>query len=129
MKTIKIKKVEAIHMHTISKEFYFSASHQLLGLITDHPCGRIHGHNYTLKVFLKGELNKEGFVLDYSDLKPVSDWVDQTLDHKHLNEVFDFQTSVENMSKYIYDLFKPQFPLLFAVEMSETPKTNCRYEE
>jgi len=36
---------------------------------------------------------------------------------------------VENMSKYIFDKFKPQFPLLFAVEMSETPKTNCRYEE
>jgi 6-pyruvoyltetrahydropterin/6-carboxytetrahydropterin synthase len=42
-------------MYTISKEFNFSASHQLLGLIKDHPCGRIHGHNYTLKIFLKGE--------------------------------------------------------------------------
>lgn len=116
-------------MYTISKEFNFSASHQLLGLIKDHPCGRIHGHNYTLKIFLKGNLSEHGFVQDYNDLKPISDWVDQTLDHKHLNEVFDFQTSVENMSKYVYDLFKPQFPLLFAVEMSETPRTNCRYEE
>ena len=115
-------------MHTISKEFYFSASHQLNGLIEDHPCGRIHGHNYTLKVFLKGELNQQGFVQDYNDLKPISDWIDCTLDHRHLNEVFDFQTSVENMSKYVYDLFKPKFPLLVAVEMSETPKTNCRYE-
>jgi len=116
-------------MHIISKEFYFSASHQLQGLIKDHPCGRMHGHNYTLKVFLKGEINQEGFVQDYGELKPISDWVIQNLDHKHLNEVFDFQTSVENLTKYIYDLFKPQFPLLFAVEMSETPKTNCRYEE
>ncbi|MDD4968652.1 MAG: 6-carboxytetrahydropterin synthase [Paludibacter sp.] len=116
-------------MHTISKEFYFSASHQLHGLIQGHPCGRIHGHNYTLRVFLKGDINQEGFVQDYNDLKPISDWVDQKLDHRHLNEVFNFQTSVENMSKYIYDLFKPQFPLLCAIEMSETPKTNCRYEE
>jgi len=116
-------------MYTISKEFYFSASHQLLGLIKDHPCGRVHGHNYTLKVFLRGELNPQGFVLDYSDLKPISDWIDETLDHRNLNEVFNFQTSVEKISKYVYDLFKPQFPLLIAVEMSETPKTNCRYEE
>jgi len=116
-------------MYTISKEFNFSASHQLLGLQKDHPCGRIHGHNYTLKIFLKGNLTEHGFVQDYNDLKPISDWIDQTLDHKHLNEVFDFQTSVENMSKYVYDLFKPQFPLLSAVEMSETPRTNCRYEE
>jgi len=55
--------------------------------------------------------------------------VNNVLDHRNLNDVFDFQTSVENMSKYIFDKFKPQFPLLFAVEMSETPKTNCRYEE
>lgn len=116
-------------MYTISKEFHFSASHQLVDLKDEHPCGRIHGHNYTLKVFLRGETNKDGFVQDYNDLKPISDWVDNSLDHRHLNEVFNFQTSVENMSKYIYDLFKPQFPLLFAIEISETPKTNCRYEE
>lgn len=116
-------------MHTISKEFHFSASHQLLGLKNDHPCGRIHGHNYILKIFLRGEPNKDGFVQDYNDLKPISDWVNNTLDHRHLNDIFDFQTSVENMCKYIYNLFKPEFPLLVAVEMSETPKTNCRYEE
>lgn len=115
-------------MFTISKEFNFSASHQLHGLATDHPCMRMHGHNYVLKVFLRGELNKEGFVQDYRDLKPISEWVESTLDHRHLNDVFPFQTSVENMSKYIFDLFKPQFPLLIAVELSETPKTNCRYE-
>ena len=31
-------------------------------------------------------------------------------------------------SKYIYDKFKEQFHELSAIEMSETPKTNCRYE-
>ncbi len=117
-------------MYIISKEFQFSASHQLYNLTIGHPCSRMHGHNYQIKVFLKNdELNPEGFVQDYNDLKPISDWIDSVLDHRNLNEVFDFQTSVENMSCYIYKKFKPQFPLLFAVEMSETPKTNCRYEE
>lgn len=115
-------------MFTISKEFHFSASHQLMGLRTDHPCGRMHGHNYIIRVFLKGEPNKDGFIQDYGELKPIAQWIDETLDHKHLNDVFDFQTSVENISKYIYDLFKVQFPLLYAIEISETPKTNCRYE-
>ncbi len=117
------------YMYTISKEFHFSASHQLNGLKDGHPCGRIHGHNYTLRVFLRGEPDKNGFVQDYNDLKPISDWIDAKLDHRHLNDVFGFQTSVENMSRYIFDLFKPQFPLLAAIEMSETPKTTCRYEE
>jgi 6-pyruvoyltetrahydropterin/6-carboxytetrahydropterin synthase len=115
-------------MFIISKEFHFSAAHQLVGLSEDHPCMRVHGHNYVLKVFLRGELNNDGFVQDYRELASISDWIQNTLDHRNLNDVFSFQTSVENMSKYIFDLFKPQFPLLFAVELSETPKTNCRYE-
>ena len=117
-------------MFTISKEFQFSASHQLHHLKEGHPCGRMHGHNYVLKVFLRSnELNAEGFVQDYNELNSISEWINNTLDHRNLNDVFDFQTSVENMSKHIFYLFKPTFPLLFAVEMSETHKTSCRYEE
>lgn len=116
-------------MNTISKEFHFSASHQLHGLKEGHPCGRIHGHNYIIKIFLSGEPNKDGFVQDYGELKQISQWIDDNLDHKHLNDVFDFQPSVENMSKFLFDMWKKDFPLLSAIEMSETPKTNCRYED
>lgn len=116
-------------MNTISKEFHFSASHVLNGLNEGHPCGRLHGHNYVVTVFLKGEPNKHGFVQDYRELEPIKKYIDEVLDHRHLNEVFPFQTSVENMSKHLFEMFKPQFPLLTAIEMSETPKTKCRYEE
>lgn len=115
-------------MNIISKEFHFSASHQLAGLPSDHPCARLHGHNYVVRVFLKGKPDIVGFVQDYNDLKPISKWIDDNLDHKHLNDVFRFNPTVELMSKCIYDLFKPRFPLLHAIEMSETPKTSCRYE-
>jgi len=115
-------------MNTISKEFHFSASHILNGLEEGHPCGRLHGHNYVLRVFLRGEPKADGFVVDYRKLEPIKTLVDDVLDHNHLNDVFAFQTSVENMTAFIYELFKPTFPELFAVEMSETPKTCCRYE-
>jgi 6-pyruvoyltetrahydropterin/6-carboxytetrahydropterin synthase len=116
-------------MLTISKEFHFSASHQLFGLEKEHPCGRIHGHNYIIRVFLRGEPNLVGFIQDYGELEPIKKWINENLDHRHLNEVFDFQPSVEHMSRHIYQLFKKDFPLLYAIEISETPKTNCRYEE
>lgn len=116
-------------MNTISKEFHFSASHVLNGLPEGHPCGRMHGHNYIVKIFLRGEPNQHGFVQDYRELEPIKRFIDDCLDHKHLNDVFQFQPSVENMTSYIYHMFKPLFPLLHAIEMSETPKTNCRYEE
>jgi len=116
-------------MNIISKEFHFSASHQLFGLHEDHPCARLHGHNYVIRVFLKGEPDEIGFVIDYGLLKPIQVYIDTVLDHRHLNEVFPLHNpTVENMSKIIFDYFKPDFPLLYAIEMSETPKTLCRYE-
>lgn len=116
-------------MHTISKEFHFSSAHQLHGLPADHPCSRLHGHNYVLKLFLKGEVDNIGFVQDYRELDKVKRFVDDVLDHKFLNDVFPaHNTTVENMCKILFDKFKPDYPLLFAIELSETPKTNCRYE-
>ena len=37
-------------MYIISKEYHFSASHQLHDLPEDHPCHRLHGHNYVVEV-------------------------------------------------------------------------------
>lgn len=115
---------------TISKEFHFSAAHQLFGLHEEHPCSRLHGHNYVLKIILSGEVDKVGFVQDYRELDKIKDFVDDVMDHRNLNDVFPMHnTTVENMTKIIYDMFKPIYPKIIAVEMSETPKTNCRYEE
>ena len=69
-------------MFRISKEFHFSASHQLHGLPEGHQCARLHGHNYIIRVTLASEtLNEVGFVQDYGDLKPIGKWIDETLDH------------------------------------------------
>ena len=113
---------------TISKEFHFSASHTLKGLEEGHPCGNLHGHNYVVRVFLQGKPNEDGFVVDYRKLESIKQYIDTYLDHKNLNDVYPFQTSVENMTAFLYNLWKHDFPQLIAVEMSETPKTCCRYE-
>ena len=88
-------------MNTISKDFHFCAAHKLLELPPTHPCSRLHGHNYVLTIYLKGEPDDIGFVTDYRDLEPIKKYVDDVLDHRYLNEVFNFNTTVENMSKYI----------------------------
>lgn len=114
-------------MITISKMFDFCASHSLKGLDPDHPCGRTHGHNYVVRVFLTGAPGPDGFVVDYRKLEDVKAFIDTKLDHRHLNDVFDFQPSVEMMCVHLYLVFKGMHPELSAVEMSETPKTWCRY--
>jgi 6-pyruvoyltetrahydropterin/6-carboxytetrahydropterin synthase len=116
-------------MFKITKEFSFSASHQLPQLGDGHPCARVHGHNYKVKVELKADfLNKEGMVQDYGELKPIKNWIDKTLDHRHLNDVIPGYPTAENIAKWIYYKWKTRFPLLSAVEVSETDKTWARYE-
>lgn len=129
MVTTKQSRKVGFNMYTISKEFHFSASHQLFGLSEGHQCGRLHGHNYILTVYLQADsLQSTGFVQDYGELSLIKEWIDKTLDHRHLNDVFEFNTTVENMCRYIYELFKPHYPLISSIEMSETPKTRCKYE-
>ena len=117
-------------MYTIAKEFHCCSSHQLHGLPEEHPCSRLHGHNYVIIAELKSEtLNKVGFVKDYRELDPIKKFVDEVMDHQHLNDVFPLHNpTAENMAKIIFDFFKPQIPQLSAISVQETPKTTARYE-
>jgi 6-pyruvoyltetrahydropterin/6-carboxytetrahydropterin synthase len=118
------------YKYEIQKEFHFSASHQLTHLPDGHQCARLHGHNYIVVVVLgSNELNEDGFVKDYGELKPLKKYIDTMLDHRHLNDVFSFHTTAENMSKHIYTLCKERFGWEEVVEVrfSETPKTWARY--
>lgn len=116
-------------MYTISKEFHFSASHQLHGLPQGHPCGRMHGHNYVVIVVLYGmTLDNTGFVLDYGELKPIKEFIDNELDHRHLNDVMgDIQPSAENIARFLFKAFQAQFPKLRSISVKETPKTIATY--
>ncbi|MFT4224547.1 6-carboxytetrahydropterin synthase QueD [Dysgonomonas sp.] len=116
-------------MYKISKQFSFSASHILEGLPQEHPCSRLHGHNYVVTVHLKAEhLNEVGFVKDYRELDNVKKYIDEEFDHRHLNDIFAFNPTAENIAKHLYDTFKREIPELYAVEVSETPKTTAVYE-
>lgn len=125
-------------MYTISKEFHFSASHILYGLNDGHPCGRMHGHNYVVIVELQSQsLNKTGFVKDYRELDPIKKFIDEELDHRHLNDVLDpykssfplfpGNPSAEIMAKQLYLVFHNMVPEVTAVTVKETPKTAATY--
>ncbi len=117
-------------MYKINKEFSFSSSHVLEGLRESHPCSRLHGHNYIANFYFKSDvLNKVGFVVDYRELSKIKDYIDNTLDHRHLNDLFDFNPTAENIAQFLYKQFKETYPQLYKVEVSETPKTKAAYEE
>lgn len=115
---------------TISKDFAFSASHQLDGLPSDHQCARLHGHNYIARVTIEGEVRAPGFVVDYGELAPIKKWIDDHLDHRHLNDVFDFNPTAENMAGHLADMAASLLASAgydnvarVSVSLSETPKT------
>ena len=116
-------------MFTISKQFHFSASHQLKRLEDDHPCARLHGHNYVIEVVLQSEtLDSAGFVRDYTELNELQKMIDNKLDHRHLNDVLgDDCTTAEELAKWLFDWCKVQWPEIVAVRVSETPKTWAEY--
>jgi len=114
-------------MYTISKEFHFSASHQLHGLPDGHQCGRLHGHNYiVVAVLASNTLDATGFVRDYGQLTAIKDYIDSKLDHRHLNDVFDCPTA-ENMAEALFDKFRLLYSELVAIRISETTRTWAEY--
>jgi 6-pyruvoyltetrahydropterin/6-carboxytetrahydropterin synthase len=116
-------------MYTIAKRFAFSASHVIAGLPDTHPCGRLHGHNYEVEVLLQSAmLDRIGFVRDFNELSALKDFIDATIDHRHLNDVLGHdQTTTEVISRWLYDWCKARWPEVVAVRVAETPRTWVEY--
>ena len=116
-------------MYTIAKQFSFSASHIIGGLPPEHPCARLQGHNYEVEVILQmASLDGVGFVRDYRELSALKDYLDATVDHRHLNEVLGHdRTTAEVLSKWLYDWCKALWPEVVAVRVRETPRTWAEY--
>ena len=116
-------------MFHIAKEFHFSASHRLVGLAADHPCGRLHGHNYVVWVELRAAaLNSHGFVRDYGELADLKEYLDTHFDHRHLNDVLgDDGVTTEHLAHHLYHWCHARWPETCAVRVSETPRTWAEY--
>jgi 6-pyruvoyltetrahydropterin/6-carboxytetrahydropterin synthase len=117
-------------VYRIEKTFEFSAAHYLEGLPASHPCSRMHGHNYVVKVVLeKPQVDKVGFVRDYRELDKLKQWLNNCFDHRLLNKALNPRDNptAENMARIIYTYAVSLYPEVSAVGVSETPKTWAYY--
>lgn len=109
----------------ICKEFTFDAAHKLENY--EGKCANLHGHTYKLQVFVKGPIQENGLLIDFVDLKKhVKKKVIDLLDHKYINEVINTQSSVENISIWIWDQLKGSLPL-YEIRLWETPTSFAIY--
>jgi 6-pyruvoyltetrahydropterin/6-carboxytetrahydropterin synthase len=120
-------------MFVIAKRFSFSASHVLTAVPEDHKCRRLHGHNYEVEVVCAAdELDHRGMVVDYFELDPVKRFIDDTIDHRHLNDVLDGEPTAERLAWWLYESLKGQLPVdvsakITAIRVYETPRTWAEY--
>lgn len=81
-------------MYTITKSFEFEASHKLK-LDYESPCVNMHGHSYKVRVTVKGGgLDPNGMITDFSNLKPVKEWVMKHWDHATIIPESDYTEEV-----------------------------------
>ena len=125
----------------IAKEFSWEMGHRL----PEHfgKCKNIHGHSYKMIVEIEGDVDKNGMVLDYYELKKIINPLVEELDHAFLvykedYEVIDFlnkinsnkiivgfQSTVENICSYFLGKVKnsnlPSNIKSVKVRICETP--------
>lgn len=91
-------------MHTIFKDFTFSAAHAIRG--HTRGCENLHGHNYRVRVHLRaGRLDNLGMVLDFADLKEMMQEILGPFDHRVINDIPPFDeknTTAELFSEYVF---------------------------
>lgn len=122
-------------MHTIFKDFSFSAAHAIRG--HTRGCQNLHGHNYRVRVHLQaGRLDALGMVLDFADLKAMMEEIVGPFDHRVINDIPPFDernTTAELLSQYVFEEIERRLAgqervRVTRVEVWETDTSCAAYE-
>lgn len=108
-------------MYYVKKKIEVSAAHRLR-LDYESKCATLHGHNWILTVECRAaELDSNGMVVDFTAVKQL---VLGTMDHKVLNDVFDFNPTAENIARWVVE----NVPHCFRCEVQESDGNTAAYE-
>ena len=109
-------------MYYVSKRMEIAGSHKL-NLDYESKCQNLHGHNWIVTVYLKGEsLNHNGMLMDFTHIKKQ---IHDVLDHQHINDIVQVNPTAENMSKWICDKLGD---MCYKVEVQESEGNIATYE-
>ena len=90
-------------MYELKVVTHFAAAHRLT--MVGEKCENLHGHNWKIEVFVRGEnLDDAGVLMDFGIIKTQVRDIMSLLDHKFLNELAYFQNSQpssENIATFI----------------------------
>lgn len=85
-------------MYRVHKRLEISGAHSL-SLDYESKCRNLHGHNWVIVITMESEkLDSSGMVCDFTKIKKE---ISDRLDHKNLNDIFDFNPTAENIARWI----------------------------
>ncbi|MEW6456100.1 MAG: 6-carboxytetrahydropterin synthase [Acidobacteriota bacterium] len=103
----------------------FSAAHYLKNY--KGKCEKVHGHTFEVEVQIEVDrLNETGIGYDFIQIK--NSLSELLPDHSFLNEVFDFNPSAENLSRYFYHEMKKLYPVKKVI-VWESDTSSAEYYE
>ena len=110
-------------------EFSIAAGRRLTGVSADHPCARVHGHTFTVRLTVTGPVHPTtGFVADFADVQRAFTPVHAALDHRFLNDVPGLENPTsEHLAMWIWNRLVGALPNLSAVEITETGASGVIY--
>ena len=90
-------------------------------------CEKVHGHSFRIEVEIRiTELDKTGIGIDFTEIK--QHMAELLPDHTLLNEVYEFNPTAENLSRYFFNELKKRYPVI-RVTIWESEDASAAYAE
>lgn len=108
----------------IWKDFTFSAAHTVDSLPEGHQCRRMHGHTYTVRVWISGKIDMPTGMcagVDFDKIKEAWTELADGLDHRVLNDKLGSNATVEMLAIFIFAQMQLRIPQVCRVDVGEGP--------
>lgn len=109
--------------------YYLQCARRLPGLPDSHPCARLHGHSFKIKISLRGELDAQlGWVMDFDTVDTVWQRIHAQLDHRYLNDIANLNNPTsENLAVWLWQALHTDLPALYSIAVMENHDKGCIY--
>ena len=99
----------------------FSAAHHLPNY--NGPCECVHGHTWKVEVWIEGEIQPDGMVVDFKRVKDVIDY----FDHGDLNDYIANPTA-ENLVEWFFNELQLNIPIPTVIKVRVWESKDCYAE-
>ncbi len=113
----------------LKRDYHFEAAHRLPNVPAGHKCFQLHGHSYSVAIFIEGEIDPTlGWLMDFAEIDQIVDPVIKIVDHHYLNEIEGLENSTsEILAGWMWNKIKANLPMMVELWVSETADSVCIY--